>query len=227
MGGDGWGVTGAGWNINPTHDMSYEWMKDTLQFKYKTAKFSGDNIRLQYEAGSGKLVKVVDITADDKWHTVKVALQDFVYGDGTTSGFDTTQVGVFQFIAQGKGYQGETMMITEAWTGNPSFDFVSPAVAENVDAIPGNYTNAVVWDDVVANLVKYMTFMHQASHLHQIVQIQWMVQTLLRWVSRRCARGIPRYYSTVSRSFCKLVLCGCCNRCRWQQEQGGRYDFIC
>ena len=149
MGGDGWSVTGAGWNINPKHNMSYEWMKDTLQFKYKTAKFSGNNIRLQYEAGSGKLVKEVDITADDKWHTVKVALKDFVYGDNTTSGFDTTQVGVFQFIAQGKGYQGETMMITEAWTGNPSFDFVSPAVAQNVDAIPGNYTNAVVWDDVV------------------------------------------------------------------------------
>ena len=39
-------------------------------------------------------------------------------------------------------------MITDAWTGNPSFYFVSPAVAENVDAIPGSYTNAVVWDDV-------------------------------------------------------------------------------
>ena len=149
MGGDGWGVTGAGWNINPHHDMSYEWMKDSVQFMYKTAKYSGNNIRLQYEAGSGKLVKEVDITADDKWHTVKVALKDFVYGDNTTSGFDTTQVKVFQFIAQGSGYQGETMLITDAWTGTPSFDFVSPAVAENVDAIPGSYTNAVVWDDVV------------------------------------------------------------------------------
>jgi len=149
MGGDGWSVTGAGWNINPNHDMSYEWMKDTVQFKYKTAKFSGDNIRLQYEAGSGKLVKEVSITADDAWHTVQVPLKDFVYGDNTTSGFDTTKVKVFQFIAQGKGYAGETMMITEAWTGKPSFDFVSPTVAENVDAIPGTYTNAVVWDDVV------------------------------------------------------------------------------
>ena len=55
---------------------------------------------------------------------------------------------MFQFIAQGSGYEGETMMITEAWTGKPSFDFVSPAVAGNVDAIPGSYTNAVVWDDV-------------------------------------------------------------------------------
>ena len=149
MGGDDWSVTGAGWNINPKHNMIYEWMKDTLQFKYKTAKFSGNSIRLQYEAGSGKLVKEVDITADDKWHHVKVALKDFVYGDNTTSGFDSTQVGVFQFIAQGKGYQGETMMITEAWTGSPSFDFVSPTLAKNVDAIPGAYTNAVVWDDVV------------------------------------------------------------------------------
>ena len=55
MGGDGWSVTGAGWNIDPNHDMSYEWMKDSIQFKYKTAKFSGKNIRLQYEAGSGNL----------------------------------------------------------------------------------------------------------------------------------------------------------------------------
>ena len=151
MGGDGWGATGAGWNINPYHDMSYEWMKDSVQFMYKTAKYSGNNIRLQYEAGSGKLVKEVDITADDKWHTVKIALKDFVYGDNTTSGFDTTQVKVFQFIAQGSGYEGETMLITDAWTGTPSFDFVSPAIAQNVDAIPGigSYTNAVVWDDVV------------------------------------------------------------------------------
>ena len=149
IGGDGWGATGAGWNINPNHDMSYEWMKDSIQFKYKTAKFSGNNIRLQYEAGSGKLVHEVSITADDKWHHVKLPLKDFVYGDGTTSGFDTTKVKVFQFIAQGSGYQGETIMITEAWTGNPLFDFVSPAVAQNVDAIPGSYSNAVVWDDVV------------------------------------------------------------------------------
>ena len=149
MGGDGWSVTGAGWNIDPKHNMSYEWMKDSVTFKYKTSKFSGNNIRLQYEAGSGKLVKEVDIVADDTWRNVTVALQDFVYGDNTTSGFDTSKVGVFQFIAQGSGYQGETIMLTEIWTGSPSFDFVAPNVAGNVDAIPGNYTNAVVWDDVV------------------------------------------------------------------------------
>ena len=72
-------------------------MKDTLQFKYKTAKFSGNNIRLQYEAGSGKLVKEVDITADDKWHSEGCS-EDFVYGDNTTSGFDTTQVGYFNSL---------------------------------------------------------------------------------------------------------------------------------
>ena len=148
LGGDGWSATGAGWNINPNHNMIYEWMKDSVQFKYKTAKFSGTNIRLQYEAGSGKLVKEVAITADDAWHTVKLALKDFIYGDGTSAGFDTTKVKVFQFVAQGKGYQGETMMLTDMWTGSPAFDFVPPKIAENVDAIAGNYSNAVVWDDV-------------------------------------------------------------------------------
>ena len=66
------------------------------------------------------------------------------------------RVKVFQFIAQGSGYEGETMLITDAWTGTPSFDFVSPAIAQNVDAIPGigSYANAVVWDDVVGEFLR-------------------------------------------------------------------------
>jgi len=148
MGGDGWTVTGAGWNISPNHDMSYEWMKDSIQFQYKTDKYSGNNIRLQYEAGSGKLVHELDIVADGAWHPVKLALKDFVYGDNTTSGFDTAAVKVFQFIAQGSGYTGEVIHLTDMWTGAPVFDWIAPAAVENIDAIPGQYTNAVVWDDV-------------------------------------------------------------------------------
>mgnify|MGYP003980666617 FL=1 len=148
LGGDGWTVTGAGWNISPTHDMSYEWMKDSIQFQYKTAKYSGNNIRLQYEAGAGKLVHELDIVTDDAWHAVKLSLKDFVYGDNTTSGFDTAAVKVFQFIAQGSGYTGEVIYLTDIWTGAPVFDWIAPAAVENIDAIPGQYTNAVVWDDV-------------------------------------------------------------------------------
>jgi hypothetical protein len=38
--------------------------------------------------------------------------------------------------------------LTDIWTGAPVFDWIAPAAVENIDAIPGQYTNAVVWDDV-------------------------------------------------------------------------------
>ena len=59
--------------------MTFEWPSDTLQFKYKTAKYSGTNARFQFEAGSGKLVHEFSITADGAWQTVKLPLKDFVY----------------------------------------------------------------------------------------------------------------------------------------------------
>ena len=143
-----WGVTGYGFNLSPNANMTFEWPTDTLQFKYKTAKYSGTNARFQFEAGSGKLVHEFSITADGAWQTVKLPLKDFVYGDNTTSGFDTSNVKVAQFIAQGTGFNGEVIHLTDVWTGSPVFDFVPPAKPQSVTAIPGQYLNAVVWDDV-------------------------------------------------------------------------------
>ena len=153
LGDPGWGVTGYGFNLNPKANMTYEWPTDTLQFKYKTAKYSGNNFRFQFEAGSGKLVHEFSVTADDAWHTVKLPLKDFVYGDGTTSGFDSSNVGVAQFIAQytntdGTDIAGEVIHLTDVWTGSPVFDFIPPAKPGSVTAIPGQFKNAVVWDDV-------------------------------------------------------------------------------
>ena len=143
-----WGVTGYGYNLSPNANMTFEWPTDTLQFKYKTAKYSGTNARFQFEAGSGKLVHEFSITADGAWQTVKLPLKDFVYGDNTSSGFDTSNVKVAQFIAQGTGFNGEVIHLTDVWTGSPVFDFVPPAKPQSVTAIPGQYLNAVVWDDV-------------------------------------------------------------------------------
>ncbi len=143
-----WGVTGYGYNLSPNANMTFEWPTDTLQFKYKTAKYSGTNARFQFEAGSGKLVHEFSITADGSWQTVKLPLKDFVYGDNTSSGFDTSNVKVAQFIAQGTGFNGEVIHLTDVWTGSPVFDFVPPAKPQSVTAIPGQYLNAVVWDDV-------------------------------------------------------------------------------
>ena len=153
LGDPGWGVTGYGYNLSPNANMTFEWPSDTLQFKYKTAKYSGNNFRFQFEAGSGKLVHEFSVTADDAWHTVKLPLKDFVYGDGTSSGFDTSSVKVAQFIAQytntdGADIAGEVIHLTDVWTGSPVFDFVPPARPKSVTAIPGQFLNAVVWDDV-------------------------------------------------------------------------------
>ena len=102
---------------------------------------------MQFEAGSGKVGKNITVAASDAYSTVKVALKDFNYVDGT-SNLDTANVAVFQMLPEGDGVNGAVIHIADLYTGNPSFDFVPPAKPQSVTAIPGQYLNAVVWDDV-------------------------------------------------------------------------------
>ena len=51
-------------------------------------------------------------------------------------------------LPEGDGVNGAVIHIADLYTGNPSFDFVPPAKPQSVTAIPGQYLNAVVWDDV-------------------------------------------------------------------------------
>ena len=138
--------TGYGWNLNPKANMSFEWPTDSLQLTYKSTGYSG-SLRLQFEAGSGKVGKNITVAASDTYSTVKVALKDFNYVDGT-SNLDTANVAVFQMLPEGDGVNGAVIHIADLYTGNPSFDFVPPAKPQSVTAIPGQYLNAVVWDDV-------------------------------------------------------------------------------
>ena len=78
---------------------------------------------------------------------LKLPLKDFRYVDGT-SNLDTSNVSLFQMLAKGDGVNGAVIHIADLYTGNPSFDFVPPAKPQSVTAIPGQYLNAVVWDDV-------------------------------------------------------------------------------
>ena len=52
--------TGYGWNLNPKANMSFEWPTDSLQLTYKSTGYSG-SLRLQFEAGSVKLVKILQL----------------------------------------------------------------------------------------------------------------------------------------------------------------------
>ena len=138
--------TGYGWNLNPKANMSFEWPTDSLQITLKSTGYSG-SLRLQFEAGTGKVGKNITVAASDTYSTVKVALKDFNYVDGT-SNLDTANVGVFQMLPEGDGVNGAVIHIADLYTGSPSFDFVPPAKPQSVTAIPGQYLNAVVWDDV-------------------------------------------------------------------------------
>ena len=143
---DGW--TGAGFNI-PSTDLSQEWLVDSLKFKMKSDVGTG-SMRVQFEAGAGKVGKSFSPVADDgEWHDYVFALEDMVYQDGT-SDFDTTDITVFQFMEEGTGSAGRTILFDYMWTDNPVIDVTPPDPPENVQAIPNtteNY-NAVVWQDV-------------------------------------------------------------------------------
>jgi hypothetical protein len=143
---DGW--TGAGFNI-PAIDLSSEWLTDSLKFKMKADVGTG-SMRVQFEDGSAKVGKSFTPTADDgAWHEYKFALKDMTYQDGT-SGFDTTDITVFQFMEEGTGSAGRTILFDYMWTDNPIIDVTPPDPPTNVQGIPSTaeYYNAVVWTDV-------------------------------------------------------------------------------
>jgi hypothetical protein len=143
---DGW--TGAGFNI-PSTDLSKEWMSDSLKFKMKADVGTG-SMRVQFEAGPGKVGKSFSPVADDgEWHDYVFALQDMVYQDGTAD-FDTTDITVFQFMEEGTGSAGRTILFDYMWTDNPIIDVTPPDPPTNVQAIPNTseYYNVVAWTDV-------------------------------------------------------------------------------
>ena len=159
-------------NLSSPRDLSYEWDKDSVKFKIKADAGIGD-FKLSFfdndvdgwaEGTDHEFHATYNLTEtsvgyDGTWKSVIIPLKDFnkteIGGwDGAANAWtggtmDPSKVKGFQFRLTGNSKTGGVVYIDELWTGSPAFDFVSPAVAENVDAIPGTYTNAVVWDDVV------------------------------------------------------------------------------
>ncbi|RMH66011.1 MAG: T9SS C-terminal target domain-containing protein [Calditrichaeota bacterium] len=144
--GDGW--TGAGYNI-PATDLKFEWGHDSLRFKMK-ADMGVDTMRLQFEDGTNKVgLDFKPVVDDGAWHEYAYALKDFILFDGSAS-FDTTNIVVFQFLAEGNGKAGNTILFDDFWTGNPTIDVVPPEAPTGVTGVPNttNYFNLVIWQDV-------------------------------------------------------------------------------
>lgn len=141
--GNGW--SGAGFNIDPPLNMAAAWDVDSLKFKMKADEGTG-TMRLQFEDGVAKKGMVFDPIADGNWHNYAFKLSDFVYKEGTN--FDSSSVKVFQFMAEGTAIAGKTILFDDMWTGNPVIDILAPACPATIDAIPSDYYNLVIWEDV-------------------------------------------------------------------------------
>ncbi|APF19197.1 hypothetical protein Calab_3510 [Caldithrix abyssi DSM 13497] len=142
--GNGW--SGAGWNIDPPYDMSFIWVTDSLKFKMKAEEGTG-TLRVQIEDGTAKRGMIFDPVADNQWHEYAFKLSEFPYQDGT-SNFDSSHVSTLQFMTNGVSSAGKTILITDLWTGNPEIDVIPPAAPTGVTAVPADYYNLVIWQDV-------------------------------------------------------------------------------
>ena len=146
--GDEWanGWTGFGWNVSPAFNLAGAWSVDSLKFKMKAETGVGD-LRVQFEDGTAKKGLVFTPTADNAWHSYSFALKDFVYQEGT-SNFDSSNVTVFQIMAEATGIAGKVIYFDDIWTGNPVFDVIPPAAPTGISVAANTYANSVIWADV-------------------------------------------------------------------------------
>lgn len=143
--GNGW--TGAGWDILNPLNMAGAWALDSLKFKMKAPSGVGP-IRFQFESGpNGKKGIVFTPIDDSQWHQYSFALRDFVPQDNTT-GFDSSNVIVFQVMAEASGVAGRVIYVDDLWTGNPIIDVIAPAQVSNISVNTGSFLNTITWDDV-------------------------------------------------------------------------------
>jgi hypothetical protein len=165
---------GAGWDgvnfmfENPKN-LIYNWSKDSIQLKVKAPADIGDLLLIFHDMDEDGAVKVdypfqatyqlpaAKYGYDGTWKQIKVALKDFNCYNGcwdndlgqTVPGmFDSTRIKQFTVGGFGQAFEGKVVYLDDIWTGNPSFDWVPPAVVTSVNAVPLQYYNLVIWEDV-------------------------------------------------------------------------------
>ena len=144
--GNGW--SGAGWNVDPAHDLKWRWDLDSLKLKMKIEEGTNSPIHFQFESGAdGKVNYLLPIIADNQWHEYSIALKDFQNGDGTTN-FNNEAITVFQFMGEGNAIAGKKIYFEHIWTGSPEFDVINPEKPALVSGVPGQYSNLITWVDV-------------------------------------------------------------------------------
>ncbi|HZW38749.1 MAG TPA: T9SS type A sorting domain-containing protein [Ignavibacteriaceae bacterium] len=141
---NGW--TGFGFDVTPGFNLAGAWVQDSLKFQYKAETGVGP-IRAQFETATAKVGKVFTPIADGQWHEYALRLSEFTPQDNTT-GFDSSNVTKFGFMAEASAIAGKVVYFTNVWTGNPVFDVLPPVAPTNVTVNAGTYINTITWSDV-------------------------------------------------------------------------------
>ena len=169
--GDGW--DGVNFLLSKPKNLLYNWSTDSVQFKMKAPAGLGD-INLVFhdvdEDGAEKVdypfqaaYLLLDATYgwDGTWKEIKVALADFNRFNGcwdndlsqTVPGeFDSTKLQQFTIGGFGQAFAGMTVYFDDIWTGNPEFDWTPPAEVTGISAVPSDYYNLVIWEDVAGEI---------------------------------------------------------------------------
>lgn len=148
--GDEWanGWSGAGWDIDPSHDLQYRWGLDSLKFAMKAEAGTTSPIRIQFESPNGAWGHPVEFTDDDVWEEHTIALADFYNTDDAKPEWDSSNITVVQLIGPGNATAGKKVYFDFMWTGNPEIDVIPPEAPTNVAGIAGTYQNLITWVDV-------------------------------------------------------------------------------
>ena len=142
--GNGW--SGVGMTMDPAYNMAGAWSSDSIKFKMKAQDGVGA-VRVQFEDGAAKLGKVFQPVADNAWHYYSFKLNELDYQEDT-SNFDSSNVTVLGFMAEGSAIAGKEIYIDDLWTGTPDLDVVNPAEPAGVGVLVNDFYNLVYWQDV-------------------------------------------------------------------------------
>jgi hypothetical protein len=167
-------ANGASWDgvnfvfENPKN-LLYNWSKDSVQLKIKAAAGIGDLLltfhdldedgaeKVDYPFQATYLLSETTYGFDGTWKQIKVPLKSFNRFNGcwdndlnmTVPGeFDSTKIKQFTIGNFGQSLEGKVIYLDDIWTGNPSFDWVPPAIVTGVGAVPAQNYNLVIWEDV-------------------------------------------------------------------------------
>ena len=162
-----WAVwDGLVFTLSAPKNLMVNWPTDSVRLKIKADAGIGD-LKLVFsdpdedEAGpdlefeAGYVLEEAVIGHDGTWKVVAVALKDFNRFEGGWDGsqtqpgeMDSTKVERFKILIASTAAVGKVVYLDDIWTGNPEIDVLPPEAPTSLSAVPADYYNLIIWEDV-------------------------------------------------------------------------------